>query len=105
MQPVPARSDNSHAIKTAGASGVPLTVSVSAGVARAGIIVLHEVWGFSAPVADLVVRLVDCGYITAAPHLYHRIADPVVTDGNFTQARRYHDTSGTRSHSGALAGE
>ncbi|WP_104134563.1 dienelactone hydrolase family protein [Cryobacterium sp. Y62] len=30
--------------------------------------------------------------ITAAPHLYHRIEDPVVTDGKFNQARRYHDT-------------
>ncbi|RJT91776.1 hypothetical protein D6T64_01230 [Cryobacterium melibiosiphilum] len=70
----------------------PLTVSVPAGIARAGVIVLHEVWGLSAPVTALVVRLADCGCITAAPHLYHRIADPVVTDGKFTQARRYHDT-------------
>ena len=92
MQPILPRSNHSRAIKTAGAGGVPLTVSVPAGVARAGIIVLHEVWGLSAPVTDLVVRLADCGYITTAPHLYHRIADPVVTDGNFRQARRYHDT-------------
>ncbi|TFB68559.1 dienelactone hydrolase family protein [Cryobacterium sp. Hz9] len=92
MQPIPNRSDNSHATKTVGAGGVPLTVSPPAGVARAGVIVLHEVWGLSAPVADLVVRLASCGYITAAPHLYHRIADPVVTDGKYTQARRYHDT-------------
>ncbi|TFD28032.1 hypothetical protein E3T27_03075 [Cryobacterium lyxosi] len=92
MQPIPNRSDHSRAINTAGANGVPLTVSVPAGVARAGIIVLHEVWGLSAPVADLVVRLADCGYITAAPHLYHRIKDPVVTDGKFAQARRYHNT-------------
>ena len=92
MQPIPKRSDHSRAITTAGAGGVPLTVSVPVGVARAGVIVLHEVWGLSAPVANLVIRLTDCGYITAAPHLYHRIADPVVTDGKFAQARRYHDT-------------
>ena len=58
---------------------------------------LHEVWGLSVPVTALVVCLADCGYITAAPHLHHRIADPVVTDGKFTRARRYHDISGTRS--------
>ena len=92
MQPIPNRSDNSHATKTAGPGGVPLTVSLPEGVARAGVIVLHEVWGLSAPVADLVVRLAGCGYITAAPHLYHRIEDPVVTDGKFARARRYHDT-------------
>ncbi|WP_233198167.1 dienelactone hydrolase family protein [Cryobacterium sp. Y50] len=67
-------------------------MSVPTGEARAGVIVLHEVWGLSAPVADLVVRLAGCGYITAAPHLYHRIEDPVVTDGKFKKARRYHDT-------------
>ncbi|TFD30867.1 hypothetical protein E3T40_14880 [Cryobacterium sp. TMT1-19] len=92
MQPIPARSDHSHANETAGAGGVPLTVSMPTGVARAGVIVLHEVWGLSAPVTALVVRLAGCGYITAAPHLYHRIADPVVTDGKFTQARRHHNT-------------
>ena len=53
---------------------------------------MRSVWGLSAPVADLVVRLADCGYITAAPHLYHCIEDPVVTDRKFKQARRYHDT-------------
>ena len=92
MPPIPSDSDHSYAIETAGTGGVPLTVSVPLGVARAGVIVLHEVWGLTAPVTALVVRLADCGYITAAPHLYHRIADPVVTDGEFTQARRYHDT-------------
>ena len=92
MQPIPSDSRRSHATETAGVGGVPLTVSVPPGAARAGVIVLHEVWGLSAPVAALVGRLADCGYITAAPHLYHRIADPVVTDGRFTRARRYHDT-------------
>jgi hypothetical protein len=43
MQPIPARSDHLHAVKTAGTGGVLLTVSVPAGVARACIIVLHEV--------------------------------------------------------------
>ena len=92
MPPIPSDSDHSHAIETAGTGGVRLTVSVPLGVARAGVIVLHEVWGLTAPVTALVVRLANCGYITAAPHLYHRIADPVVTDGKFTQARRYHDS-------------
>ncbi len=92
MQPIPQRSDHSRAISTTGAGGVPLTVSAPIGVAWAGVVVLHEVWGLSAPVADLVVRLADCGYITAAPHLYHRIADPVDTAGKFAQARRYHNT-------------
>jgi len=92
MNPIPSNSDHPHAIETVTTGGVPLTVSVPSGIARAGVIVLHEVWGLSAPVAALTVRLADCGYITAAPHLYHRIGDPVVTDGKFTQARRHHDT-------------
>ena len=92
MQPVSSDAHRSHVIETAGGGGVPLTVSVPPGVARAGVVVLHEVWGLSAPVAALVGRLADCGYVTAAPHLYHRIGDPVVTDGRFARARRYHDT-------------
>jgi len=92
MQQVPSDADRSHVTETAGDDGVPLIVSVPPGIARAGVVVLHEVWGLSAPVAALVGRLADCGYITAAPHLYHRIGNPVVTNGRFTQARRYHDT-------------
>ena len=61
MPPIPSDSDHSHAIETAGTGGVPLTVSVPLGVARAGVIVLHEVWGLSAPVTALVV-----GWPTAA---------------------------------------
>ena len=100
MQPILSDSDHSHTTKTAVAGCVsvpvsgpgPVSGSVPLGAARAGVIVLHEVWGLSAPVTALVIRLADCGYIAAAPHFYHRIADPVVTDGKFTQARRYHDT-------------
>ena len=92
MQPVPSDAHRSHVIETAGDGGVPLTVSVPPGLARAGVVVLHEVWGLSAPIAALVGRLADCGYVTAAPHLYHRIGNPVVTDERFTRARRYHDT-------------
>ena len=44
MHPIPSDSDHSHAIETAGAGGVPLTVSVPPVIARAGVTVLHEVW-------------------------------------------------------------
>ena len=92
IQSIPSNPGQRQAIETVTTAGVPLTVSVPRGPAPAGILLLHEIWGLSAPIAALVVRLADCGYITAAPHLYHRIADPVVTDGKFTGARRYHDT-------------
>ena len=92
IQSISSNPGHREAIETVTTGGVPLTVSVPRETAPCGIVLLHEVWGLSASIAALVVRLADCGYVTAAPHLYHRIADPVVTDGKFTRARRYHDT-------------
>ena len=92
MQQIRSNSDHSHAIETVGVDNVPLTVPVPPGIAPAGIVVLHEVWGMTAPIAALAARLADSGKIAAAPHLYHRTGDPVVTDGIFTKGRRCHDT-------------
>ena len=71
MHPIPFNPDHLNAIETAGAGGVSLTVSVPLGTARAGIVVLHEVWGLPGTITVLVLCLADCGYITAAPHLHH----------------------------------
>lgn len=92
MQPPPASSDQPQPFEIATIDGVPLTVSVPSGAPHAGIVVLHEIWGMTAPVAALTARLAGRGYLAAAPHLYHRIENPNVVAGRYTKARRYHDT-------------
>lgn len=92
MHPIASNAEDLHAFETVTPGGVPLTTSMPSGIPRAGVVVLHEVWGMAAPVVALTVALADCGYTAAAPHLYHRIGDPRVTDGIFKKARRYHDT-------------
>jgi len=71
---------------------MPLTVSEPSGTARAGIVLLHEIWGVTDAIKDFTSCLAARGYITAAPHLYHRVGSPVVTDRVFNKARRYHDS-------------
>lgn len=62
---------------SAGPSRVPLTVAEPAGVARGGIVVLHEARGLTPVVLDLVEALAAEGWLTVAPHLYHRVTgDP-----------------------------
>jgi carboxymethylenebutenolidase len=69
----------------------PLTVAEPLGTARVGIVLLHEIWGLTDGIRTLSARLAACGFIAAAPHLYHRVGSPVVADRVFNKARRYHD--------------
>lgn len=97
MQPPPASSDHPQPFETATTDGLPLTVSVPSVLPDASIVVLHEIWGMTAPVAALTARLAGCSYLAAAPHLYHRIENPNVENpnvvaGRYTKARRHHDT-------------
>jgi len=85
------KDDRPPVIETCGADGTPLTVSQPSRAARAGIVLLHEIWGMTDEIATLTARLASCGYITAAPHLYHRFGSPVVADRVFNKARRYHN--------------
>lgn len=91
MQSFFCEDDRPPLIETCGADGTPLTVSPPSPIARAGIVLLHEIWGMTDEIATLTERLASCGYITAAPHLYHRFGSPVVTDRVYNKARRYHD--------------
>jgi carboxymethylenebutenolidase len=49
-----------------------LTVAEPVGPARGGIVVLHEARGMTDAVRDMVTGLAGEGWLTVAPHLYHR---------------------------------
>jgi carboxymethylenebutenolidase len=51
---------------------LPLTVGEPAGAVRGGIVVLHEARGVTDAVRRLVAGLASEGWLTVAPHLYHR---------------------------------
>jgi carboxymethylenebutenolidase len=53
-------------------SDLRLTVAEPVGPARGGIVVLHEARGMTTAVRDMVTRLAAEGWLTVAPHLYHR---------------------------------
>lgn len=69
-------------VVTTGPSGVPLTVSRPDGPVRGGVIVVQEAWGVNAHIGSLTAKLAAQGYLAVAPHLYHRVGDPVVDDFN-----------------------
>ena len=66
-----------------------LTVAEPVGPARGGIVVLHEARGMTDTVRDMVANLAAEGWLTVAPHLYHRDdADELgVDDGDRVQAQ------------------
>lgn len=78
--------------ETATTGGVPLTVSVPSGAPVDGVVVLHEIWGMTPPVAALTACLADRGYLVAAPHLYHRLAAPPLVSCSYAKAKQRHDT-------------
>jgi carboxymethylenebutenolidase len=53
-------------------SALRLTVAEPIGSVRGGIVVLHEARGMTDVVRDLVRALAVEGWLTVAPHLYHR---------------------------------
>lgn len=69
---------------------VPLTVAEPDGVPRGGIVVLHEAKGVTDIVLGLVETFADDGWLTVAPHLYHRetAASDVDQDGAVRQVAR-----------------
>lgn len=68
--------------------GVPLTVCLPRGSVRAGVVVLHEIWGATSRIGCVTSQLCAAGYAAAAPQLYHRQLDPVITDGNIRRAQQ-----------------
>lgn len=66
--------------RAAGVHSVPLTVSRPAGAEpAAGIVVIQDAFGISPSMIAATERLARQGYLTVAPHLYHRVADDPVT--------------------------
>jgi carboxymethylenebutenolidase len=53
-------------------SALRLTVAEPIGPVRGGIVVLHEARGMTDAVRDMVSGLAAEGWLTVAPHLYHR---------------------------------
>ena len=53
-------------------SALPLTVAEPDHVVRGGLVVLHEARGVTDRVRSLMRSLAEDGWLTAAPHLYHR---------------------------------
>ena len=74
----------------------PLTIARPTGKPRAGIVLAQEAWGVTPHIEWLAEIFAGGGYLTAAPHLYHRTGDQVITDADFNKAR---------SPMGALTGE
>jgi carboxymethylenebutenolidase len=91
VQPFFSEDDRPPVIETCGVDGTPLTVSQPSRTARAGIVLLHEIWGMTDEITTLTARMASCGFITVAPHLYHRFGSPVVNDRVFNKVRRHHD--------------
>lgn len=60
---------------TATAASVPLTVAEPDGVARGGLVVLHEARGVEG-VESVLAALAAEGWLSVAPHLYHRSGEP-----------------------------
>jgi carboxymethylenebutenolidase len=53
-------------------SSLRLTIAEPVGPARGGIVVLHEARGMTDAVRTMVANLAGEGWLTVAPHLYHR---------------------------------
>ncbi len=66
------------------------------GPVRGGVIVLHEAFGLTEPVARLCTRFARAGWRAIAPDLFHRVGSPVFDHGEAESAMRIvADMSGT----------
>lgn len=55
-----------------------LTVARPAGEAHRGVVLVQEAFGVNGHIEDVAARLAGAGFLTVAPHVYHRTGDPVV---------------------------
>ncbi|MCK9896294.1 dienelactone hydrolase family protein [Frankia sp. AgB32] len=58
------------------------------GPVRGGVIVLHEAFGLTEPVARLCTRFAHAGWRAIAPDLFHRVGSPVFDRGEVDAAMR-----------------
>lgn len=66
---------------------VPLTVVTPEGPARGGVVVVQEAFGVTEHIVDVCRRLADAGWVAVAPHLFHRLGDPVLSYDDFDAVR------------------
>ncbi|HEV7888834.1 MAG TPA: dienelactone hydrolase family protein [Acidimicrobiales bacterium] len=57
-------------------SKTPLTVHRPDGEALGGVLVIQEAFGINDHIASVCRRFAAAGYVTVAPHLFHRSGDP-----------------------------
>jgi len=56
----------------------PLTTITPDGSARGGVVVIQEAFGVTDHIVDVCRRFASAGWVTVAPHLFHRSGDPVI---------------------------
>jgi carboxymethylenebutenolidase len=59
-------------------AGAPLSIFEPGGEARGGVVLVQEAFGVNAHIEDVGRRLAGEGWLTVAPHLFHRTGDPVL---------------------------
>jgi carboxymethylenebutenolidase len=75
------------------ADETPLSIHHPQGRPFGGVVVIQEAYGVTDHIEDVCQRLADVGWLSVAPHLYHRTGDPVLP---------YDDFSQVMPHAGAL---
>ena len=69
-------------------SGFPVYVAGSTDAARA-VIVIQEAFGVNSHIRSVADRFAEAGYLTIAPHLYHRDGSPEVAYDDFPSAMKF----------------
>ncbi len=61
------------------AGDLPLSVARPAAPVAGALIVIQEAFGVTSHIEDVCLRAAAAGYLAAAPHLFHRSGDPVLS--------------------------
>jgi carboxymethylenebutenolidase len=70
-----------------GADSFPGVLAEPGGPPAGGVVVLHEAFGLTSHIRAICGRLAGAGYLAVAPALFHREGAPVLSYGEFDQAR------------------
>ena len=74
----------------------PLSVHEPAGDPKGGIVVIQEIFGVNDHIEDVGRRIAVTGWLSVAPHLFHRTGDPQLD---------YTDMEEGRAHAGKLTAD
>jgi len=66
-----------------------LYVAEPHGVANGAVVLLQEAFGVNAHIRDVCDRFADAGYVSVAPHLFHRSGDPELGYEDMQQVMPY----------------